>query len=561
MRHPFKFASLSILALLLLSFFSPLVNAQGWIPFTLQNRFTDLYSQSGQIPVGISGNTALLRSRVYVRNGTSWSLQAELPTTAGTFSVHQVALQGNTAVIGDWITATQEYFVNVYTRSGTTWTKTQVITSPFPEDLGFGSEISLDGNTMLISSVQHVIYGNESFDKGGVDVYVFDGTTWNYQTRLIPSEDVTRSAGYGFATAIKGDIAVIGATGYEFLGNGMADGAVMSFRRTGTTWTQLNTILPQQQTEYLGHSIDFDGTTLIVGAPYEEQGNPSSAYLFTLNGSSWVQQAELTNTATYYFGNTVTISGNTAFVGGLGSNVLRAPVRVFLRSGSSWTEMQVLTEADGTVFPGSNNFDFDGTSFISQDTIFAQNSATSQLLVNGGFEADSDQNKVPDAWSRKNTTKDERRCNKANEPAIAYSGSCAYFMKGGTPTGGKLVQNVNLSQFNLKAGDTLRLNGFYNKQSAGSVYVYLFVNYTNLPEEERRIILTQTTTGYKPVNQSSITLKAVPTRVRVELVNQTTSGKTWFDAMTLTATKSGQLQTLDLPFDEQSQTESLIPLP
>src|SRR5690606_36424807 len=173
-------------------------------------------------------------------------------------------------------------------------------------------------------------------------------------------------------------------------------------------------------------------------------------------------------------------------------------------------------------------------------------------------------NGVPTGWTRKNTTKDERRCNKECN-IVAYSGNCSYFMKGGE-TSGKLAQNVNLSQFNLQAGDVVRLNGFYNKQSTGSVYVYLYVSYANFPEDQRRIILTQPTPnqGYQPINQSTITLKETPTRIRVVLENQTTSGKTWFDGLNLIATTGSQNNLLSLPIgletvDEVPQTESLIP--
>jgi hypothetical protein len=491
--------------------------------------------------IALNGNTALIGAPLaqagsstygavyaFVRNGTSWTQQAKLlpDTIDAPYFGEAVALDGNTAIVGRKWGGSAYIFV----RNGNSWTQQAKLTSPETGiPIEFGASVAISGNTALIGTVDgNPSYSPETPPEGVAYVYVRNGTTWTKQAKLMAS-DGQRHNHFSYSLTLQGDTALIGA---PHASNG---GKAYAFVRQGNTWVEQFIFRSTGTGILFGSGVALDGNTAVIGN-MQDSGLAGAAYVFYRSGNNWIQQTRLTkpdSQAADYFGWSLGLSGNTLVAGAITEPYNQQPVYL---------------PAVGAAYV----FEFEGTPELDLE-----------LLVNGGFEMDSDQNKVPDGWSRKNTTKDERRCNKPNEAPIAYSGNCAYFMKGGSPTGGKLVQNANLSQFNLKAGDTVRLNGFYNKQSTGPVFVYLFVNYANFPDEERRIVLRKTTTGYQPVNQSSITLKAAPLRVRVELVNETTSGKTWFDAMSLTATTGGQVQTLDLPLtlDEQSQTESLIPLP
>jgi FG-GAP repeat len=88
-----------------------------------------------------------------------------------------------------------------------------------------------------------------------------------------------------------------------------------------------------------GNQVALSGTTALVGAPGNTIGSneaQGAAYVFTFNGSTWVQQQELTanDGAPFdYFGTSVALSGTTPLVGAyaktIGSNPGQGAVYVF----------------------------------------------------------------------------------------------------------------------------------------------------------------------------------------------------------------------------------------
>ena len=89
-------------------------------------------------------------------------------------------------------------------------------------------------------------------------------------------------------------------------------------------------------------AISKDGTTAIVGAPFDSSGT-GAAWVFTRSGGTWTQQQKLTaNDATGYsqLGWSVSLStdGNTAIVGGPGDNGSIGAAWFFTRSGSGWSQ-------------------------------------------------------------------------------------------------------------------------------------------------------------------------------------------------------------------------------
>ena len=541
----------------------------------------------GDTAVGVP-NASIQPNNAYVftRSGTTWTQQAILtpsPSVQRYFSKLDF-LDDNTLLLSLYPSYDLQLngAVYIYTRSGTTWTLQDILSpSDGVYNQDFGQYLVLDSNTILVSADS----GDAGY-LGAVYIYTRSGSDWTEQGKFTASDGVVMDR-FGNALAAEGSTLIVSAPmsphpEYD-------DGAVYVFNRSGNTFTEQQKLtIPNTTRIRFGAAVDLDGDSLLIGAPYDDNTD-GAVYEFIRSGNTWVHQAKLTPggpsspNGQINFGEYILREGNLAIMGSSGyaePNDTRGRVYVFEKNAGVWSQTQILRPNDNL-----QNHRFGAPIALQGDTMFIGAPAGSsdparqgeihiyerggtptqqELLVNGGFEGNQT-NGVPNGWMRKNTTKDERRCNKPNEGAVAFLGNCAYFMKGSSSTGGKLAQNVNLSQFNLKAGDIVRLNGFYNKQSTGSVYVYLYVNYANFPEEQRRIILTQPTANqwYQAINQSTITLKETPTRIRVVLENKTTSGKTWFDAMSLTATTGSQNTLLSVPFpvDEQSHTESLIPLP
>lgn len=380
----------------------------------------------------------------------------------------------------------------------------------------FGENVDLDGNTIIVT------------DPGQYDIYdrvvrfvEFNGTTWAEVKNFV----VGSSPGDSGTVAVSGDLALSA--------QGNNSEYTQIYKRVAGVWT-IQTVLS------VAGNADLDGNTAVIGNK-----------VYVTDGTNWTLQATLIpDEAVSNLFATPAIEGNRIVIS-FGNKTF-----VFARNGTTWTQQQKLT---------FNGADVAGIVAISGNLALVNNHTfeldapqpAQELLFNGDFEINVDNvPTVPDGWTRKNTTEDVRRCNQPSQPPVAYSGQCTYFLKGGTGTGRKVFQNIDLNAANLKAGDHVRLTGFYNKQSAGTISVYLYITYAN-GEDQGRIQLTKTTDGYKPVNPISLTLTGVPTRVRIVIENGTTSGKTWFDGMTLKKTSPSTL----IPLSSAPANNALIPLP
>ncbi|MDB6137849.1 MAG: hemagglutinin protein, partial [Verrucomicrobiaceae bacterium] len=96
----------------------------------------------------------------------------------------------------------------------------------------------------------------------------------------------------------------------------------------------------------LGSAMAMDGSSAIVGAPYDAalgRAEAGSAYILAQSGSPWIKQAKLRAddfALRSHFGSCVAISGDTAVVGAAPSaySFEQGAVYVFVRSGTIWTQ-------------------------------------------------------------------------------------------------------------------------------------------------------------------------------------------------------------------------------
>ena len=104
-----------------------------------------------------------------------------------------------------------------------------------------------------------------------------------------------------------------------------------------------------------GNSVSISGETAIVGASQDgDKGdNSGSAYIFVRNGLTWAEQAKLIasdGAPGDRFGGSVSISGDTAIVGAYGDGDKgedSGSAYIFVRNGSTWTQQVKLTASDG----------------------------------------------------------------------------------------------------------------------------------------------------------------------------------------------------------------------
>ena len=128
-------------------------------------------------------------------------------------------------------------------------------------------------------------------------------------------------------------------------------------------WTQQAELTAPDGTtgDYFGTSVAIsgDGSTAIVGADNATVAGLASAgkaYVYTDQGGTWTQQAELTEAVPglfAFFGHSVSLSsnGNIALVSAfglkVGSNFSQGAVDVFTRTGTSWSQQTQLTAGNG----------------------------------------------------------------------------------------------------------------------------------------------------------------------------------------------------------------------
>lgn len=245
--------------------------------------------------------------------------------------------------------------VSIFVRTGTSWALEQRITGAWPMGR-FGSSVALstDGSRAAVGGNLEGVAG-----RGMVHVLVRSGSTWTEEASFV----APFGSSYGNGIALSGD-AIWAATtdSARQMGVGVVVGAVYFFQRTGTTWTQVSSYVGTTASTGLGASISItdDGSRVVVGEPAVD-----SALVLHRATTSFTMEATLrpTTTGTGTFGQTVAITGDgtRALVGYGGDAGNTGSARVFLRSGTSWSEEATLAPvATGLGFGSSVALSADG---------------------------------------------------------------------------------------------------------------------------------------------------------------------------------------------------------
>ena len=363
---------------------------------------SDLFGGS----VALAGNTALVgayrddvgantdqgSASVFTRSGTTWTQQAHLTAPGGAASDFfgiSVALSGDTALVGahlDDVSAnTNQGSAWVLSRIGSKWIgpDLQLLATSGAANDNFGISVALSGDTALVGAYSDDVGAN--FDQGSAYVFVRSGAIWIQQAQLTAS-DGAAGVFFGYSVALSGDTALIGVP-FDTVGVNFDQGSAYVFTRSGTTWTQQAklTNFIGAEADLFGISVALSGNTALVGA-YGSNGNQGAACVFTRSGTTWIQQAQLTasgGAVSDFFGISVALSGDTALMGApgdnVGANADQGSAYVFTRSGTTWTQQAQLTASDGAAGDGF------GTSVaLSGDTALVGASGDDVAAANQG---------------------------------------------------------------------------------------------------------------------------------------------------------------------------------
>ena len=329
--------------------------------------------------VAISGDTAIVGSPqddvgangdqgsayIFVRSGTTWIQQQKLTASDGAamdIFGYSVAIFGDTAIVGappsDVGTNTEQGSAYIFVHSGTTWSQQQKLTAAdgAAGDI-FGSSVAISGDTVIVGATFDTVGANTG--QGSAYIFVRSGTTWSQQQKLTASDGAANDE-FG-DVAISGDTAIVGSI-FDDVGANANQGSAYIFVRSGTTWSEQQKLTSADGAvgDRFGFLPAISGETAIVGAPTDDVGvnaNQGSAYVFVRSGTTWSEQQKLTaadGAASAQFGFSSAISGETAIIGAnvddVGANGNQGSAYVFLRSGTTWSQQQKLTASDGAEF-------------------------------------------------------------------------------------------------------------------------------------------------------------------------------------------------------------------
>ena len=260
---------------------------------------------------------------------------------------------------------------------------------------GSGFTVLPSGETKVVADS---VYMGHASVKGGhglashAQFYRADGSAW------IEKEHFSNFAwiGNGSDVATDGLYAFIGSP-YDTIDDIMESGSVQIYKQSGGSWEYMDEYVPDNiaMFDHFGHSVDFDGTHLIAGCPYNDEFGPDKGMAYVARFNNWgfspayklyprdAQEQPL-------FGLYTAISGDFAAVGRPedGTNgFFSGAVYVFQKTGSGWNQSQKLFASDAADFnrfgeslamdgehliigsPGSNNayiFHYDGNEWLEQ---------------------------------------------------------------------------------------------------------------------------------------------------------------------------------------------------
>ena len=298
--------------------------AAGWMPETFRLIGSD--TAAGDYlggSVGISGDTAIVGAfgdddagnssgSAYVFDVTTGNPELRKLTAsdaaAGDYFGRQVAISGNTAIVGAYLKD------DVGANSGAAYLFDVTTGNPelrklIPSDTAasdqFGEEVAIDGNTAIVGAWNATRGG---FSRAGA-AYLYDVTT-GAETILAAPGGLSDELRFGIGVGISDNIAIAGARDAGGGSQGMA------FLFDATTGAHLSTLTASDGAANDWFStVDISGDTAIVGA-YRKDNNTGAAYLFDVSDpENPVETFTLTASdaaANDWFGRFVEISGDIA---------------------------------------------------------------------------------------------------------------------------------------------------------------------------------------------------------------------------------------------------------
>ena len=244
-----------------------------------------------------------------------------------------------------------------------TWNQAQILTaSDGANGNAFGYSVSLSNDTAVIGAVN------------AGKAYIFKKTsgTWSQQA-ILTASDGAGGDGFGNSVSLSNDTAVIGASSAN-----SDKGKAYIFKNASGTWSQqaILTASDGAELDYFGNSVSLSNDTAVIGASYANSLK-GKAYIFKNTSGTWSQQAILTasdGASGDTFGNSVSLSNDTAVIGASSANSLKGKAYIFKNTSGTWSQQAILTASDGA---SGDRFGYSVS--LSNDTVVIGAASASSL--------------------------------------------------------------------------------------------------------------------------------------------------------------------------------------
>ena len=172
---------------------------------------------------------------------------------------------------------------------------------------------------------------------------------WLEQAKLLAS-DGDENNYFGYSSSISGNYAIVGVYWMS-----EDPHSAYIFKLDGSTWIEEAKLLASdgEYTDWFGYSVSICGDYVIIGA-YGDDDWSGSAYIFRRDGYSWIEEAKLLASDVSEgdsFGYSVSIEGDTALIGAYNDDDNgdhSGSAYIFKRYGTTWIEEAKLLASDGT---------------------------------------------------------------------------------------------------------------------------------------------------------------------------------------------------------------------
>lgn len=270
---------------------------------------------------------------VFARSGSTWTQQAYVKSSATGAGDHfgtavSLSADGSTLAVGapgesssavgingaaTNNSATAAGAVNVFTRSGSTWTQ-QAYVKASNTDAGdlFGGAVALsaDGSTLVVGATGEDssatgVGGSQSDNSlvspGATYVFVRAGSSWTQQA-YVKASNTEANDQFGFAVAVSADGSTMavsapfedsnatGVGGDQSNNSKSIAGAVYVYTRSGSSWAQQAYVKPSviDANDYFGYALALgaDGSALAVGLPGDDSSYAGVGANANDNGAS-----------------------------------------------------------------------------------------------------------------------------------------------------------------------------------------------------------------------------------------------------------------------------------